>query len=55
MPSWGGRIPEYQVWQIVGYVRSMNGEQPRSASPSRLDTIEPNPQNIQNRTSGVTK
>jgi cytochrome c oxidase cbb3-type subunit 3 len=23
MPAFGGRIPEYQVWQIVSYVRSM--------------------------------
>ncbi len=21
MPAWGGRIPEYQIWQLVGYVR----------------------------------
>ena len=40
MPSWGGRIPEYQVWQIVAYVRSMNHQEPRSASPVRTDTIE---------------
>jgi cytochrome c oxidase cbb3-type subunit III len=25
MPSWGGRIPEYQIWQLVAYVRSMAG------------------------------
>jgi cytochrome c oxidase cbb3-type subunit III len=25
MPSWGGRIPEYQIWQLVTYVRSLNG------------------------------
>jgi cytochrome c oxidase cbb3-type subunit III len=55
MPAWGGRIPEYQIWQIVAYVRSMNGQQPTSATPVRLDTIEPNPQNIVNRTSGETK
>ena len=30
MPTWGGRIPEYQIWQIVAYVRSMNQEQPKS-------------------------
>lgn len=55
MPSWGGRIPEYQIWQIIAFVRSMNGLQPRSATASRFDTIEPNPQTIQNRTIGVTK
>ena len=55
MPSWGGRIPEYQVWQIVAYVRSMNGLQPTSATSTRPDTLESNPHNLQNRTSGVTK
>ena len=55
MPSWGGRIPEYQIWQIVAYVRSMNGKQPTSATPTRPDTIETNPQNLQNRTTGETK
>lgn len=24
MPAYGGRIPEYQVWQIVSFVRSMS-------------------------------
>ncbi len=55
MPTWGGRIPENQVWQIVAFVRSMNQEQPQSATPKRLDTIEPNPQMIHNKVAGVTK
>lgn len=55
MPSWGDRIPEYQIWQIAAYVRSMNGLQPTSATPVRVDSIEPNPQNLQDRTKGVTK
>ena len=55
MPSWGGRIPEYQIWQIIAFVRSMNGTQPRSATAARTDAIEPNPQTIQNRTNGLTK
>lgn len=24
MPSYGGRIPEYQLWQIIAYVRSLS-------------------------------
>src|SRR5438309_1152961 len=24
MPAWGNRVPEYQVWQLVTYVRSLN-------------------------------
>lgn len=55
MPAWGGRIPEYQIWQLVAYVRSMNGEQPTSATPTRPDSIEQNPQTIQNKVPGVTK
>ncbi len=55
MPSWGGRIPEYQIWQIIAFVRSMNGQQPTSATAARTDNIEPNPQNLVNRTNGATK
>lgn len=55
MPSWGGRIPEYQIWQIVAYVRSLNNLQPKSATPDRPDTIEQNPGTIINRVPGVTK
>jgi cytochrome c oxidase cbb3-type subunit 3 len=55
MPSWGGRIPEYQIWQIIAFIKSMNGQQPTSATPARTDMIEPNPQNLVNRTSGATK
>ena len=55
MPSWGGRIPEYQIWQIVAYVRSMNGEQPSSATAGRADVIETSPQTLQNRVPGATK
>ena len=55
MPSWGGRIPEYQIWQIVAYVRSLNGEQPRSATPGRSDIIQTNPQTLKSRTTGTTK
>jgi cytochrome c oxidase cbb3-type subunit 3 len=26
MPSFGGKIPQYQIWQLVTYVRSMSPE-----------------------------
>jgi cytochrome c oxidase cbb3-type subunit 3 len=55
MPAWGDRIPEYQIWQLVAYVRSMNGQQPTSATPVRPDYIETNPQTLRNRKSGETK
>ena len=55
MPTWGGRIPEYQIWQIVAYVRSMNQEQPKSATSPRSDTMEQKSNNIKNKVPGVTK
>jgi cytochrome c oxidase cbb3-type subunit 3 len=35
MPSFGGKIPGDQVWQIAAYVRSMSGQVPSDAAPSR--------------------
>lgn len=43
MPTWGGRIPAYQIWQIVTYIRSMNQEEPTAATPTRSDNIEKQP------------
>lgn len=40
MPTWGGRIPAYQIWQIVAYVRSLNHEEPKAATPARADAID---------------
>jgi cytochrome c oxidase cbb3-type subunit 3 len=46
MPSFGGHIPEDQVWQIVAYVRSMSGQLRKDVAPSRGDTLYPgNPEN----------
>ncbi|HEY2818085.1 MAG TPA: c-type cytochrome [Casimicrobiaceae bacterium] len=39
MPSFGGRIPEQQVWEIVAYVRSMSGLVSQQAAPNRADAI----------------
>lgn len=50
MPVWGARIPEYQIWQIVAYIRSLNHQEPQSATPERLDSIEPNPQTLRGQT-----
>jgi len=43
MPAFGGKIPEQQVWQIAGYVRSMSGNLSRSASPGRNDEMQNSP------------
>lgn len=40
MPSFGGRIPEYQLWQLVAYVRSLSGQVPSDAAPGRDDDAQ---------------
>ena len=39
MPSFGGRITDQQVWQLVAYVESLSGLVPKDAAPSRNDDI----------------
>jgi cytochrome c oxidase cbb3-type subunit 3 len=39
MPSFAGRVPNNQVWQIVSYVQSMSGNVPQDAAPSRDDDL----------------
>ena len=43
MPAFGGKIPEQQIWQIAGYVRSMSGNLSRTASPGRNDEMQNSP------------
>lgn len=40
MPSFGGRIPSYQIWQLVAYVRSLSGLVPKNATPARSDEMQ---------------
>jgi cytochrome c oxidase cbb3-type subunit 3 len=40
MPSFGGRIPDNQIWQLVAYVRSMSGLVRADAAPGRADSIQ---------------
>ena len=37
MPSFRNRIPEYQAWEIVAYVRSLSGQLPSDVAPARGD------------------
>lgn len=37
MPSFGGRLPEYQIWQLAAYVRSLSGHVRKDAAPGRSD------------------
>jgi cytochrome c oxidase cbb3-type subunit III len=39
MPAWRGKIPDEQVWQIVAYVQSMNGQEPIDVLPGRDDHL----------------
>lgn len=39
MPSFGGKIPEYQVWELVAYVRSISGQLPSDVAPDRSDQM----------------
>jgi cytochrome c oxidase cbb3-type subunit 3 len=39
MPSFRGKIPDYQVWQLAAYVRSMSGQVPSDAAPGRSDDM----------------
>lgn len=39
MPSFRGRIADYQVWEIVAYVRSMSGQLPPTVAPARADQM----------------
>lgn len=43
MPSFGGKIPTDQVWQLVAYVRSLSGLQPKAAVPVRSDHMHAKP------------
>jgi cytochrome c oxidase cbb3-type subunit 3 len=40
MPSFAGKIPPYEAWQIVAYVRSMSGQVSKDAAPSRDDHMQ---------------
>jgi cytochrome c oxidase cbb3-type subunit 3 len=39
MPSFRGKIPEYQVWQLVSYVQSLSGNVPKDAASGREDHL----------------
>jgi len=43
MPSFRGKIPDYQVWQLAAYVRSMSGQVSSDAAPGRNDDMNSTP------------
>jgi cytochrome c oxidase cbb3-type subunit 3 len=40
MPSFRGKMPEYQVWQLAAYVASMSGMVPKDAAGGRSDNMQ---------------
>jgi cytochrome c oxidase cbb3-type subunit 3 len=44
MPSFRGKIPDYQVWQLAAYVRSMSGLASKDAAPGRNDHMQLTPE-----------
>jgi cytochrome c oxidase cbb3-type subunit 3 len=55
MPSWGARIPEYQIWQLTAYIRSLNQLEPKAATPARADMIEKDPKSVPHPSLGASK
>jgi cytochrome c oxidase cbb3-type subunit 3 len=43
MPSFRGRIPDYQVWELVAFVRSMSGQANPNAAPGREEHMQAPP------------
>jgi cytochrome c oxidase cbb3-type subunit 3 len=43
MPSFRGRIPDDQIWQIASYVRSMGRYVSKDVAPGRNDDMHPAP------------
>jgi cytochrome c oxidase cbb3-type subunit III len=39
MPSFGGHVPDDQVWKITAYVRALSEQVPKSAATSRSDHL----------------
>jgi len=54
MPAWGARIPKDKIWALVAYVRSLSGQQPKSATAARSDDIEPDPHTGTTKARGST-
>ena len=56
MPSFGGHIPDDQVWKIVAYVRSIGGAVRTDVAPSRTDSLYPGkPENFRSPQPAIQK
>lgn len=43
MPAFGSRLTSDQIWQLVGYIRSMGAYFPATGAPSRNDDMQSRP------------
>lgn len=43
MPAFRGKIPETQLWELVGYVRALGGLVPSVRLPARTDHLQSTP------------
>ncbi|MCP8940878.1 c-type cytochrome [Alsobacter sp. SYSU M60028] len=43
MPSFRGKLPDEQIWQLAAYVLSMSRAVPQDVAPSRDDDMHPRP------------
>ena len=43
MPSFRGKVPDDQIWQLAAFVRSMGRNVPKAAAPGRNDDMQPAP------------
>jgi cytochrome c oxidase cbb3-type subunit 3 len=43
MPSWGSRIPEHQIWELVAYIKSMGTPQEPDPPVEPADEQVPDP------------
>ena len=50
MPSFRHKLPDYQIWQLAAYVRSLSGQVPKDAAPGRNDNMQvKEPENSKDR------
>lgn len=55
MPSFNGKLPDQQVWQLAAYVRSLSGLAPKDAAPGRNDDLQSGePENSRERQRPIT-
>jgi cytochrome c oxidase cbb3-type subunit 3 len=55
MPSFGGHIPSYQIWQLVAYVRSLAKLQRPDAVAPRADHLPPQSADQRGSAGGKTR